>query len=94
MAKLSREIAGAARENYTAAAEVARASTAMNRLTRQMSEATGEQKRSGEMIVRAIEAIALVSRQNLTSVEDMTKGAGDLAAQAERLRAQLDGLQG
>ena len=44
----------------------------MNQLTHQMSEAVSEQKRGGEMVVKAVEAIAVVSRQNLVAVEQMS----------------------
>ena len=73
MATLTRQIAGSIKEN---AGRRRRRSTPaaqkMNQLTHQMSEAVGEQKRGGEMVVEAVEAIAMVSRQNLAAVEQMS----------------------
>jgi methyl-accepting chemotaxis protein len=43
-----------------------------------------EQKRGGEMVVKAVESIALVSRQNLAAVEQMDAAAKSLASESSR----------
>jgi methyl-accepting chemotaxis protein len=62
----------------------------MNRLTHQMSEAVAEQKRGGDMVVKAIESIASVSRQNLVAVEQISGAARGLASESEKLRGQVE----
>jgi methyl-accepting chemotaxis protein len=62
----------------------------MNRLTEQMLDATTEQKQGGDLVVKAIDSIAIVSRQHLTAVEQMTEAAKNLAQQAVSLRDEVD----
>jgi methyl-accepting chemotaxis protein len=61
----------------------------MNQLTHQMSEAVAEQRRGGEMVVKAVEAIAVVSRQNLVAVEQMNDAAKSLAGESDALRQRV-----
>jgi methyl-accepting chemotaxis protein len=58
-----------------------------------MSEAVGEQKRGGEMVVKAVESIALVSRQNLAAVEQMNAAAKSLAGESDSLRQRVEQFQ-
>jgi methyl-accepting chemotaxis protein len=55
-----------------------------------MSEAVGEQKRGGEMVVKAVESIALISRQNLAAVEQMSAAAKNLAGESESLQQRVE----
>jgi len=89
MATLARHIAGAITENAAGAQEISAAAQKMNHLTHQMSEAVTEQRRGGEMVVKAVEAIAVVSRQNLVAVEQMTGAAKSLAGESEALRLRV-----
>ena len=57
----------------------------MNRMTQQVSYATAEQKRGGELVVKAMENISEIARDNLSTVEEMSKAAANLAQQAENL---------
>ena len=66
----------------------------MNQLTHQMSEAVVEQKHGGEMVVKAVEAIAVVSRQNLEAVEQMNSAAKSLAGESDALRQRVALLPG
>jgi methyl-accepting chemotaxis protein len=90
MANLTRQIAGSVRENAAGAREITQAAEKMNRLTHQMSEAVAEQKRGGDMVVKAIESIASVSRQNLVAVEQISGAARGLASESEKLRGQVE----
>jgi methyl-accepting chemotaxis protein len=65
----------------------------MNQLTHQMSEAVTEQKRGGELVVKAVESVALISRQNLAAVEQMSAAAKTLAGESELLRQRVDTFQ-
>ncbi len=89
MATLARHIAGAITENAAGAQEINAAAQKMNQLTHQMSEAVSEQRRGGEMVVKAVEAIAVVSRQNLVAVEQMTGAAKSLAGESDALRQRV-----
>jgi methyl-accepting chemotaxis protein len=58
-----------------------------------MSEAVSEQKRGGEMVVQAVESIALISRQNLVAVEQMSSAAKNLALESEALKQRAEVFQ-
>jgi methyl-accepting chemotaxis protein len=45
------------------------------------------------MVVRAIDSIATVARQNLTTLETLTSTARNLATQSEQLRRQAADFQ-
>jgi methyl-accepting chemotaxis protein len=90
MQALTQQIAGAVRENALGAREISQAAEKMNQLTHQMSESVLEQKRGGEQIVKSVEAIAIISRQNLVAVEQMTAAARALAGESEGLQQQVE----
>jgi len=75
---------------WSGAREITSAAQKMNQLTHQMSEAVTEQKRGGDMIVKAIESIAMVSRQNLVAIEQMSGAARNLATESDSLRQQVE----
>jgi methyl-accepting chemotaxis protein len=93
MSTLTRQIAGSIKENAAGAQEINLAAQKMNQLTHQMSEAVGEQKRGGEMVVEAVESIALISRQNLVAVEQMSSAAKSLASESEMLKQRVEIFQ-
>jgi len=93
MGTLARQIASAIRENATGAQEISLAAQKMNQLTHQMSDAVAEQKRGGEMVVKAIESIAVVSRQNLVAAEQMNLAAKNLAGESDALRQRAEFFQ-
>ena len=90
---LTRQIAASVRENAVGAKEITHAAQKMNQLTHQMSEAVTEQKRGGEMVVKAVESVALVSRQNLVAVEQMSVAARSLAGESELLKQRVESFQ-
>jgi methyl-accepting chemotaxis protein len=90
MAGLAQQIAMASRENAGSAAEIVKAAHNMNELTNIMLDATIEQKRGGETVVKATDAIADVARQNLQVVEQINVAARELAAEAEALRRRVE----
>ena len=57
----------------------------MNKMTQQVSYATAEQKRGGELVVKAMENISEIARDTLSTVEEMSKATANLAQQAENL---------
>ena len=90
MAALAQQIALAARENAGSAAEIVKASHNMNELTNVMLDATIEQKRGGETVVKATDSIADVARQNLQVVEGINLAVRELASEAEALRKRVE----
>jgi methyl-accepting chemotaxis protein len=90
MSGLAQQIAMAARENAGSAAEIVTASRRMSALTNSMLDATMEQKRGGDMVVRSTESISEVARQNLQVVEELNLAAKELAAEAESLRERME----
>jgi methyl-accepting chemotaxis protein len=90
MSGLAQQIAMAARDNAGSAAEIVTASKRMRTLTNSMLDATMEQKRGGETVVRSTEAISEVARQNLQVVEQLNLAAKELSAEAESLRRRME----
>jgi methyl-accepting chemotaxis protein len=90
MSGLAQQIAVAARENAGSAAEIVTASRRMSALTSSMLDATMEQKRGGETVVKSTESISEVARQNLQVVEQLNLAAKELAAEAESLRQRME----
>jgi methyl-accepting chemotaxis protein len=90
MAGLAQQIAMGARENAGSAAEIVTASRRMSALTNSMLDATLEQKRGGETVVKSTESISEVARQNLQVVEQLNLAAKELAAEAESLRQRME----
>jgi len=90
MSGLAQQIALAARENAGSAAEIVTASRRMSTLTSSMLDATMEQKRGGETVVKSTESISAVARQNLQVVEQLNLAAKQLATEAESLRQRME----
>lgn len=90
MSGLAQQIAVAARDNAGSAAEIVTASKRMSALTSSMLDATMEQKRGGETVVKSTESISEVARQNMQVVEQLNCAAKDLAAEAESLRRRME----
>ena len=90
MSGLAQQIAVASRENAGSAAEIVTASRRMSALTNSMLDATMEQKRGAETVVKSTESISDVARQNLQVVEQLNLAARELAAEAESLRQRME----
>jgi methyl-accepting chemotaxis protein len=90
MSQLARQIALASKENAGSAKEISRSSQQMTQLTAVMLDATIEQKKGGEMVVKATDSIATVARQNLTAVEQITVAAKHLSGEADTLRNRVE----
>lgn len=93
MTDLAQRIAVAARANAADASEITRAASQMHDLTAQMVDATVEQKQGGDLIVKAVDTIAMVSRQHLSAVEQMTSAARNLARESEVLKQEVELFQ-
>jgi methyl-accepting chemotaxis protein len=85
MNKIASQVGIATKEQADGSRQIVRAVESMNRMTQQVSYATAEQKRGGELVVKAMENISEIARDNLSTVEEMSKATSNLAHQAETL---------
>jgi methyl-accepting chemotaxis protein len=58
-------------------------------MTQSVANATSEQKKGGEMVVKAVENISDLTRENLSSVEQLSKSAEGLSRQAVELETMV-----
>jgi methyl-accepting chemotaxis protein len=90
----------ATREQAEGSRQIVAAAESMSHKTQQVSHATAEQRRGGELVVQAMENISKVARENLATVEEMSRATANLAEQAEGLarltaafRSEQDGSE-
>jgi len=58
-------------------------------MTQSVANATSEQKKGGEMVVQAVENISDLTRENLSSVEQLSRAAQSLSQQAADLAGMV-----
>jgi methyl-accepting chemotaxis protein len=85
MNKIASQVGIATKDQAEGSRQIVHAVENMNRMTQQVSYATAEQKRGGELVVKAMENISEIARDNLATVEEMSKATTNLAQQAENL---------
>ncbi len=85
MNKIASQVGMATKDQADGSRQIIRGVENMNRMTQQVSYATAEQKRGGELVVKAMENISEIARDNLSTVEEMSKATANLAQQAENL---------
>jgi methyl-accepting chemotaxis protein len=85
MNRIAAQVGIATREQAEGSRQIIQSVENMNRMTQQVSFATSEQKRGGELVVSAMENISSIARDNLSTVEEMSKATANLAQQAENL---------
>ncbi len=85
MNRIASQVNIATKEQAEGSRQIITAVDNMNRMTQQVSYATAEQKRGGELVVKAMENISEIARDNLATVEEMSKATANLAQQAENL---------
>jgi methyl-accepting chemotaxis protein len=83
--KIASQVGLATREQAEGSRQIINAVERMNDMTQQVSHATAEQKKGGELVVKAMENISEVARDNLATVQEMSKATANLAQQAESL---------
>ena len=83
--KIASQVGLATREQADGSRQIINAVERMNDMTQQVSHATAEQKKGGELVVRAMENISEIARDNLATVQEMSKATANLAQQAESL---------
>jgi methyl-accepting chemotaxis protein len=85
MNRIAAQVGIATKEQADGSRQIVDAVENMNRMTQQVSYATAEQKRGGELVVKAMENISEIARDNLGTVQEMSRAAANLAQQAESL---------
>jgi methyl-accepting chemotaxis protein len=85
MNKIAAQVGIATKEQADGSRQIIQSVENMNRMTQQVSFATAEQKRGGELVVQAMENISQIARDNLATVDEMSKATANLAVQAENL---------
>ena len=85
MNRIASQVNIATKEQAEGSRQIITAVDNMNKMTQQVSYATAEQKRGGELVVKAMENISEIARDNLATVEEMSKASVNLALQAENL---------
>ncbi len=88
MNNVTQQVSIATREQSLSARQIVEAVNSMNGMTLQVANATAEQKKGGDMVVQAVESISDSARENLSSVEQLSRSAQGLSQQA----ADLAGL--
>jgi methyl-accepting chemotaxis protein len=83
--KIASQVGIATKEQAEGSRQIVHAVEKMNDMTQQVSHATAEQKKGGELVVRAMENISEIARDNLATVQEMSKATANLAQQAETL---------
>jgi methyl-accepting chemotaxis protein len=83
--KIASQVGLATREQAEGSRQIINAVERMNDQTQQVSHATAEQKKGGELVVKAMENISEIARDNLATVQEMSKATTNLAQQAENL---------
>jgi len=89
MNRVTGQVGIATKEQAAGSAQILKAVENMNSMTQQVANATSEQKRGGELVVKAVENISDIARDNLTSVQQMSKAAENLTFQAETLQRAI-----
>jgi methyl-accepting chemotaxis protein len=85
MNRIASQVGIATKEQAEGSRQIIHAVEKMNGMTQQVSHATAEQKRGGELVLKAMENISDIARDNLSTVEEMSKATSNLAQQAENL---------
>jgi len=85
MNRIASQVGIATKEQAEGSRQIIHAVEKMNGMTQQVSHATAEQKRGGELVLKAMENISDIARDNLSTVEEMSKATANLAQQAENL---------
>jgi methyl-accepting chemotaxis protein len=85
MNNVTSQVTIATKEQSLSARQIVEAVNAMNAMTQSVANATAEQKKGGEMVVSAVENISDITRENLASVEELSRSAQSLSQQADDL---------
>ena len=89
MNNVTGQVSIATKEQSLSARQIVTAVNGMNAMTQSVANATAEQKKGGEMVVSAMENISDLTRENLSSVEQLSRAAQSLSRQAVDLEQMV-----
>ncbi|RII27894.1 MAG: methyl-accepting chemotaxis protein [Geobacter sp.] len=89
MNNVTQQVSIATKEQALSARQIVEAINSMNGMTLSVANATAEQKKGGEMVVQAVETISDSARDNLSSVEQLSRSAQNMSQQAIDLAAMV-----
>ena len=89
MNHVTQQVSIATKEQALSARQIVEAVNSMNSMTMSVANATAEQKKGGEMVVQAVENISDSARENLSSVQQLSRSAQNLSQQAIDLAAMV-----
>jgi methyl-accepting chemotaxis protein len=90
MNQMTHQVSISTREQTLSARQIVDSVGVMNTKTQQVANATTEQKAGGDLVVRAVENISDLTRENLASVEQLAMSAENLSGQAAELAAMVE----
>jgi methyl-accepting chemotaxis protein len=79
----------ATREQSLSARQIVEAVNAMSGMTQSVADATAEQEKGGDIIVTAVENISDIARENMVSVEQLSRSTQSLSQQAVDLAGMV-----
>ena len=85
MQNTTTEIVTAIREMENSSKLIMRAVEDMNHMTQDVANSTMEQKRGGDMVVKAVEQIAQIAQKNVSATEQLFKATQNLATEADNM---------
>ena len=85
MNSITQQVNIATREQALSARQITLSVNSMNSMTQAVANATSEQKKGGEMVVAAMDNISDITRENLVSVEQLSRFAEGLSTQSVEL---------
>jgi len=83
------EVSQAAREQAAGSKQIINAVESMNQMTQQVTVATSEQKRGGDLVVKSAENISSIAKENLSAIEQMAKSSEELEDMAQALLQEV-----
>jgi methyl-accepting chemotaxis protein len=89
MNHLTGQVTIATKEQSLSARQIMEAMNAMNTMSQSVADATAEQKKGGVVVLSAMGNISDITRENLASVEQLSKAAESLSMQAVDLAGMV-----
>ncbi len=93
MNRVAAQVNYATRQQAEGSGQIVQAVEQMNRMTQEVSHDTADQKRGGQQVVDAMDRISASARDNLATVEELSRSAVHLATQAESLATLISAFR-
>jgi len=93
MNRVAGQVNLATQQQAEGSGQIVQAVEQMNRMTQEVSHDTADQKRGGEQVMAAMDRISASARDNLATVEELSRAAVHLANQAESLTTLISAFR-